>query len=218
MHLPHVGALNFFFSFIILRIKSCWFSHSHSCQRFSHVLQSFSKCFLIFNTVFLFFYLYSLDLVSHNYGILFTDFGGSLGLVVVGTVVLVGVSMDAAEQVTAATVEPLRHKSSKASTLKQIGGNNFFLAWLVEIQTPILGCCVNYVPVRPTLLRHIKQRFFLGFGVSPLPSSVLGEATWEGLEAAGWFTTTDNKDKKKKQKKGVFRSCRWNVPKQQTVV
>lgn len=51
----------------------------------------------------------------------------------------------------------------------------------------------------------MKQRFFLGLGVSPLPSSVLGETTGEGLEAAGWLTTTH---KEKKGKKDVFMSCR----------
>ena len=54
--------------------------------------------------------LYSLDLVSHYHGVLFTDLGSSLGLVVIGTVVLVGVPMDATEQVATATVESWKHK------------------------------------------------------------------------------------------------------------
>lgn len=54
--------------------------------------------------------LYSLDLVSNNHRILFTDLSSSLGLVIIGTVVLVGVSVDATEQVATATVEPWKHK------------------------------------------------------------------------------------------------------------
>lgn len=55
--------------------------------------------------------------------------------------------------------------------------------------------CIRRSPVRPTLLRHMKHLFFLGLGVSPLPSSLLEEATEEELEAAGWFTTTHEERK-----------------------
>lgn len=55
------------------------------------------------------------------------------------------------------------------------------------IRRPFLAPCS---PVRPTLLRHMKHLFFLGLEVSPLPSSLLEEATGAALEAAGWFTTT----------------------------
>ncbi|TNN86425.1 hypothetical protein EYF80_003195 [Liparis tanakae] len=48
--------------------------------------------------------------VSHHHRVLFADLGGSLGLVIVGTVVLVGVPVDATEQVATATVEPWKHK------------------------------------------------------------------------------------------------------------
>lgn len=54
--------------------------------------------------------LYSLDLVSHHHGVLFADLGGSLGFVIIGTVVLVGVPVDATEQVATATVKPWKHK------------------------------------------------------------------------------------------------------------
>ncbi len=54
--------------------------------------------------------LYSLDLVGHHHGVLFADLGSSLGLVIIGTVVLVGVPVDATEQVTTATVKPWKHR------------------------------------------------------------------------------------------------------------
>lgn len=41
----------------------------------------------------------------------------------------------------------------------------------------------------------MKHLFFLGLGVSPLPSSLLEEATEEELEEAGWFTTTHEERK-----------------------
>lgn len=72
--------------------------------------------FLIF---FFFSHLYSLNLVSHNNRVLFTDLGGGLGLVIIGAVVLVGVPVDATEQVATATVEPWRHKS-KGSELERL--------------------------------------------------------------------------------------------------
>lgn len=55
-------------------------------------------------------HLYSLDLVGHHHGVLLADLGGGLGLVVVGTVVLVRVPVDAAEQVAAAAVEPWKNR------------------------------------------------------------------------------------------------------------
>lgn len=63
--------------------------------------------------------LYSLDLVSHHHRVLFTNLGGSLGLVIIGTVMLVGVSVDATEQVATATVEPWNHKCEE-SELEQV--------------------------------------------------------------------------------------------------
>lgn len=72
--------------------------------------------------------LYSLDLVGHNHGVLFTDLGGSLGLVIVGTVVLVGVPVDAAEQVAAAAVEACKADSfaaHEAPVLLGFGGVTF---------------------------------------------------------------------------------------------
>ena len=44
----------------------------------------------------------------------------------------------------------------------------------------------------------MKHLFFLGLGVSPLLSSPLEEATGVGLEAAGWFTTEERQQEKKK--------------------
>lgn len=58
-------------------------------------------------------------------------------------------------------------------------------------------------PVRPTLLRHMKHLFFLGLGVSAFPSSLLDEARGAGMEAAGWFTTKQQKRKRK----GRVRNC-----------
>ena len=78
-------------------------SHSYSslCQRCCHrcrpLLVNLSN-------------LYSLDLVGHHHRVLFTDLGGSLSLVIIGTVVLVGVPVDAAEQVATAAVETWKHK------------------------------------------------------------------------------------------------------------
>lgn len=48
---------------------------------------------------------YSLDLLGHHHGVLFADLGGGVGPVVVRTVVLVGVPVDPAEQVSTATVK-----------------------------------------------------------------------------------------------------------------
>lgn len=62
--------------------------------------------------------LYSLDLVGHHHGVLFTDLGSSLSLVIIGTVVLVGVSVDATEQVATATVKAWKHKG-EGSKLEQ---------------------------------------------------------------------------------------------------
>lgn len=67
-------------------------------------------------------------------------------------------------------------------------------------------CSPSCSPVRPTLLRHIKHLFFLGFGVSPLLSSLLEDATGVGLEAAGWFTTT----KKGQQRTKLIIHARFN--------
>lgn len=68
-------------------------------------------CFIVAATAALSHLLYSLDLVSHHHGVLFADLGGSLGLVIIGTVVLVRVPVDAAEQVATATVETWRRKN-----------------------------------------------------------------------------------------------------------
>lgn len=68
-------------------------------------------CFIVAATAALSHLLYSLDLVSHHHGVLFADLGGSLGLVIIGTVVLVRVPVDAAEQVATATVETWRPKN-----------------------------------------------------------------------------------------------------------
>lgn len=73
----------------------------------SHILQSLSKVLLSLLLVHLL-NLYSLDLVGHHHGVLFTDLGGGLSLVIIGTVVLVGVPVDATEQVSTATVEPCK--------------------------------------------------------------------------------------------------------------
>lgn len=54
--------------------------------------------------------LYSLDLVGHHHRVLFADLGSSFGLVVIRTVVLVGVPMDATEEVTTAAVKSCNHK------------------------------------------------------------------------------------------------------------
>lgn len=62
---------------------------------------------------------------------------------------------------------------------------------------PFLAPCS---PVRPTLLRHMKHLFFLGLEASPLPSSLLEEATGAELEAAGWFTTTYEERKQGEKK------------------
>lgn len=80
-------------------------------KRFTLILQSLSKMLsssasaAVVVVVVVLSNLYSLDLVGHHHGVLLTDLGGSLGLVIVGTVVLVGVPVDAAEQVAAATVK-----------------------------------------------------------------------------------------------------------------
>lgn len=54
--------------------------------------------------------LYSLDLVSHHHWILFTYLGSGLSLVIIGTVVLVRVPVDATEQVATATVKSWKQK------------------------------------------------------------------------------------------------------------
>lgn len=46
----------------------------------------------------------------------------------------------------------------------------------------------------------MKHLFFLGLGVSPLPSSLLEEATGVGLEEAGWFTTK-HEERQQEQRK-----------------
>lgn len=82
-------------------------------------------CFIVAATAALSHLLYSLDLVSHYHGILFADLGGSLGLVIIGTVVLVRVPVDAAEQVATATVETCEAHSlaaHKAPVLLRFGG------------------------------------------------------------------------------------------------
>lgn len=47
-------------------------------------------------------------------------------------------------------------------------------------------------PVRPTFLRHMKQRFFLGLGASVvLVSALTAVFTEEEEEAVGWVTTEE---------------------------
>lgn len=88
-------------------------------KRFTLIFQSLSKGIVIdAATDVVLPNLYSLDFVSHHHGILFTDLGGSLGLVIIGTVVLVRVPVDATEQVATATVEPWKHKG-QGSKLEQ---------------------------------------------------------------------------------------------------
>lgn len=91
----------------------------------SHILQSLSKVLLSLLLVHLL-NLYSLDLVGHHHGVLFTDLGGGLSLVIIGTVVLVGVPVDATEQVSTATVEPWKHKG-QGSKLEQG-------TWITELE------------------------------------------------------------------------------------
>lgn len=69
--------------------------------------------------------LYSLDLVSDHHGVLLADLGGRLGLVVIGTVVLIRVPVEATEQVPTATVKPCEADplaAHEASVLLGFGG------------------------------------------------------------------------------------------------
>lgn len=53
----------------------------------------------------------------------------------------------------------------------------------------------HFIPVRPTFLRHIKQRFFLGFGGSgALKSSLPAVEGWEA-EDVGWLNTGSTREK-----------------------
>lgn len=53
-----------------------------------------------------------------------------------------------------------------------------------------MGRCIS--PVRPTFLRHMKQRFFLGLGASVgLVSALTAVFTEEEEEAVGWVTTEE---------------------------
>jgi len=93
----------------------------------SLILQSLSMVLLLLPSLLLnLLNLYSLDLVGHHHGVLFTDLGGGLGLVIIGTVVLVGVPVDATEQVSTATVEPWKHKG-QGSKLEQG-------TWITELE------------------------------------------------------------------------------------
>lgn len=57
---------------------------------------------------------YSLDFFGNYDGVLLADLGRRFGLVVVRTVVLVGVTVKSAEQVSTATVEPWNGRKGKA--------------------------------------------------------------------------------------------------------
>lgn len=155
----------------------------------------FQKRVVIVATAVALFNLYSLDLVGHNHRVLFTDLGGSFSLVIIGTVVLVGVPVDATEKVSAATVKSWKQKGQVSKLVherKRLYKPGYSKPWKFPPQQLLQSTQLRITdgsPVRPTLLRHMKHRFFLGLELSPLLSSVLEDATGVGLEAAGWLTT-----------------------------
>lgn len=67
------------------------------------------------------------------------------------------------------------------------------IAYLNKKESQFYLCC--FLPVRPTFLRHIKQRFFLGFGGSgALNSSLPAVEGWEA-ENVGWLKTEETQEK-----------------------
>lgn len=70
----------------------------------------------------------------------------------------------------------------------------------------------HFLPVRPTFLRHIKQRFFLGFGGSgALNSSLPAVEGWEA-ENVGWRNTGDTQEKYANQSSSsVINLHRWHT-------
>lgn len=139
MHLPQTGSfffLLFFFLEVVIFHKSSPFNPHMAtrCQCSFQKVHTHTPVFVkdvvigVASIVVVVLNLYSLDLVGHHHGVLFTDLGGSLGLVIVGAVVLVGVPVDAAEQVSAAAVEACKAHSfaaHEAPVLLGFGGVTF---------------------------------------------------------------------------------------------
>lgn len=136
MHLPH-----FFFLLLLLPPPQCHFMSLQFCKsspsnihlathasdhlKDSHSYSShFSKGVIII-VVTGWENLYSLDLVSHYHRVFFTDLGSSFSLIVIGAIVLVGISVDATEKVATATVKACKAHplaAHKASALLGFGG------------------------------------------------------------------------------------------------
>lgn len=122
---------SFFFSSLQFCKSSPCNNHSATCasdhlKASTCVLQSFQRCHYHHHhhdqirT-----FLYSLDLVGHHHRVFFTDLGSSFSLIVIGAIVLVRISVDAAEKVATATVESCKAHSlaaHKASVLFRFGG------------------------------------------------------------------------------------------------
>lgn len=122
MHLPQTGSFLFppslfcyFLEAVIVKFESFFTpSCQCSCQSFPTHTPVFVKgLVIVVAAVVILLALYSLDLVGHHHRVLFADLGGGLCLVVIGAVVLIGVPVEATEQVATATVKPWWHKGQR---------------------------------------------------------------------------------------------------------
>lgn len=141
--------------------------------------------------------LYSLDLVGHHHRVLLTDLGGGFCLIIVGTVVLVRVPVDATEQVATTTVKAWKH-IGQGSRLEQD-------RWLKKNADQSNMCCIRCSPLLTCKAHPFATQealVFLRFGGVTLAFFAAGRSYRSRARSSRLVYNCIWKKKKEKKKGG----------------